>query len=61
MNDIEQKYRLLTINGHDCPITDNPIINGECSGCENYCGFQMNQGFPSVKCSWYSKPNQIEA
>lgn len=57
MGSDEQQYRILTIDGHDCPISDNPVIRGECSGCNYYRGFQMNQGFPSVKCSWFFTSN----
>lgn len=43
---------LKVINFDDCPKTDNPIIRGECSGCEYYNGFEMVNGHPCIKCSY---------
>lgn len=53
MGSEEQQYRLLTIDGDDCPISDNPVIKGQCSGCKYYRGFKMYHCLPSVKCSWF--------
>lgn len=46
-----KKYNELEINQNDCPLTDNPVIKGDCSSCTHYQGFIIIVASPCVKCS----------
>lgn len=38
-----------------CPDCDAIIMQGMCSGCQYYCGFELYEGQRCVKCSYYSE------
>lgn len=46
-------YELKVINMDTCGKTDEPIKNGQCSGCEYYKGFELYNDLRCIKCAYY--------
>lgn len=49
-----QEYLLYAIDANCCPEDDNIIMKGQCNGCKYYKGFELYNGQPSIKCSFFS-------
>ncbi len=45
---------LYVVDKDYCPDKDNIIMQGQCSGCKYYIGFDIYLGQPCIKCSFYS-------
>ncbi len=48
---------LYLMNKDCCPDRDTIIVNGLCSGCRHYKGFDLYYGQPCIKCSFYAHLN----
>lgn len=47
----EKGYMLLVVDNDTCIKTDNPVIKDDCGACEYYCGFELYNARPCIKCS----------
>lgn len=52
------EYDLYAIDMDMCGKTDEPIKQGQCSGCEYYKGFELYNALRCIKCSYYNNENK---
>lgn len=52
------EYNLYAIDMDMCGKTDEPIKQGQCSGCEYYKGFELYNALRCIKCSYYNNENK---
>lgn len=51
---------LYAMNMDHCPESDAVIDRGTCTGCPYYKGFQMENGLPCIKCTYYSQSDKSQ-
>ncbi len=57
---VMSKYDLWVINMDCCPDDDVVIMQGHCTGCHYYRGFQVENGQPCIVCSFRENANNKE-
>lgn len=50
----EMDTNLYAINSNYCPDNDAIIYQGMCADCTYYQGFELYNGQPCIRCSYYA-------
>ena len=52
---MNNSYNKYAINKDNCPEKDSILTQNMCDECQYYKGFEMYQGQPCIKCSYFQE------